>query len=286
MNHTFNPSPLNTDNCSICRYSEHQHSSEAICEACPNVGVVEQYKGINAPEMLLCRECIAKEKAREQDFIEYALKYQTPELQNERLETHRMNEALKAASKIDESVTVTTDLFNAKTVAILELKSIIDADPEIENKNYKLAEILADRQKHFSKIIFDKNQELIEAHNSQKAIQSYLNTLANKLHSEEREKLKLQDLNYKPDTTKIAKPKVIKTVGTGMKKESVAEVRKALNELNKELGTDFPEFVIATMMLSKKLSLEGAINKLRLMTKESKSIDRKDDDDTPTPVLA
>ena len=249
MDHKFTRSTLDILKCDRCKRSELDHSDQATCESCPNIGIMNLSGGI-----LLCRECIAKE-------IETSLAHQSPELQEQRLKEHRERTTIIAQSRaIDSSIQVRTDLFNAATISIIELKSAIDSDETIANKNYTLAEELSKRFHHFKKIIFEKNEEIISASNNQKAIQVYLNQLANSLRVEEREKLKITDINYKPG---VIKP-IVKKVS--VKKLDKVELRKFAAELG------IPEFTLQMLVVSKGWTVEQAANHLRKSINESKSM--------------
>ena len=106
------------------------------------------------------------------------------------------------------------------------------------------------------------NQKIVEAGNEQKAIQVYLNQLANTLRVEEREKIKLTDINYKPTATKITTPKPVKT---SAKKIDKVELRKYAAELG------VSEFTLQMVVVSKNLTVEAAANILRRSINESKS---------------
>lgn len=188
MNHSYIPSQIDGSKCGICKYGVLQHTDLATCECCPAIGPVEVFK-----TMLMCPECVAKEKVLTQESLAGA-------------ET-RVQSVIEQGRAIDYSIKVREDIFNAQTVSINELKLAIDADAEITNKRFELAKQLTDRYQHLSKVIFDRQAEIDADNTSQRAIQSYLNTLASTLRAEEREKLKLHDLNYKPTD---GKPKVTK----------------------------------------------------------------------------
>jgi hypothetical protein len=143
-----------------------------------------------------------------------------------------VNDVVAEAKQIDETIEVRTDLFNAATVAIVELKSSIDSDESIQNKPYALAEALKTRFEHHQAVIFELNRQIVEAHNEQKAIQQYLNGMANQLRAEEREKLKIQDINYTPKAPKSPTVKKISTSQTNRKtKFSMTELREAAKKM-------------------------------------------------------
>lgn len=173
---------------------------------------------------------------------------QLPENQEARVIASK-DETLKLAATIDNNIQVRTDLFNAATVAIVELKKVIDDSPLITNKPYALAEALKARFEHFKTVVFQLNEQLIDAGNNQKAIQIYLNNMANQLRAEEREKLKLADLSYQPKSP--TKPTVRK-ISTQKVKIDKTELAKYV----KEIGVS--EFMFIQIVNTRKCTLAEA----------------------------
>ena len=166
--------------------------------------------------------------------------------------THE-NEILKQATELDYSLQLDTDIFNANTVSIQELKKAIDDDANIESvedKRFKLAAVLVERVSHYKELITGKKQEILEASSLQRSTQQYLNELANKLRQEERDKLKLADLNYEPKP--IKKPSKIST-----KKYDKSGIR----EWSAKSG--IPEFLLQTTCVSRNCSPQDAVHILR-----------------------
>jgi hypothetical protein len=251
VNHPFTPSISNMLMCAVCKKDGLAHTDHAVCDCCPNIGPVELRYGT----MLMCSSCWLKEQ-------QLQLANNTPAKQAERVDS--LNAAIEASRAQDASIQVRTDIFNAATVAIAELKAAIDHDPAITNKPFHLASELTTRFNHFTSVIHSKNQEIIDAANQQKAIQVYLNNMANTLRQEEREKLKLSDINYKPAGPKIARtPKAVKVNST--KKLDKAEVRKFAAELG------IPEYTIQMLCVSKNMTPEQAAGLLRRSINEAKS---------------
>lgn len=165
-----------------------------------------------------------------------------------------INSVLRDAAAIDSKVEVRADLFNAATKSIIELKAAIDTDPTITNKPYALAEALKTRFEHHKTVVFELNQKLVEQGNQQKAIQIYLNTLANQLRAEEREKLKISDISYKPAPPKApAKPKAVTT----KKKIDKKELREAASRLG------VSEFTLQMIVVQRGISVADAENVLK-----------------------
>lgn len=267
MNHTFVESHDGTDKCAKCKFPNVAHGNEATCDCCPEKGPVE----IRYGNMLMCNACWTKEQAAHAESMK-------PENQQARVDamyartdaalqsarTDMLNNALNASRKLDASVEVRSDLFNAATVAIVDLKKLIDENTEITNKPYALAEALTARFLHFKQVVFDANQAIIDATNNQKAIQVYLNNLANSLRAEEREKLKLSDINYKPGAVKP-----VKTVTTVKTRKSNKLDKKELDKYAKELGVS--AFTLQMLCVSQGITPEQAANKLRKSIKEAQS---------------
>jgi len=159
---------------------------------------------------------------------------------------------------VDTTIRVSTDIFNAKTVAIIDLKAAIEADDSIENKQYELAKRLKDRFTHLKEVIFERTQDNLKDSSEQRSIQSYLNNLANTLRENEREELRLKDLNYKPlAPKKPSKPKVKKKIGPKFNKVELRECAKAL-------GVD--EFTLQMICVSKNMQPKEAAEELKKMT--------------------
>lgn len=260
MNHSFIQANDGTDKCAKCKFPSVSHGNEGICDCCPAIGIVE----IRYGNMLMCDTCWKKE----QDTHNETMK---PE--NQQARVNAMNAAIVESRKLDSSIQVRSDLFNAATMSIVELKKLIDDNPSISNKPYALAETLTERFTHFRKVIFDANESIIQATNNQQAIQVYLNNLANSLRVEEREKLKLSDINYKPGSVKPVKTPTIKTRKIGKLD------KKELDKYAKELGVS--AFTLQMLCVSQGITPEQAANKLRRSIKESLSESTPKVDDSP-----
>jgi len=247
MNHSFHPSLTDALKCAHCKFPEIQHGSSAVCETCNNVASVDIVYG----NMLMCKDCQDKESKAYAESMK-------PENQQKRVDAHNL--ALESSRKVDASIQVRTDLFNAATTSIVELCQMIDNDSTIENKPYAKALELKTRFDKFQAVIFKANEEIVDANNNQKAIQVYLNQLANTLRAEEREKLKIADINYRPVAVKQVSPAKIKP-----KKLDKALVRKAAADLG------ITEFVMTQFILMSGGDLDKAVEKLKKSIAAAKS---------------
>lgn len=228
------------------------------CEACEKTDVEIT---VHYGNMWFCDECWEKEQAATKEHM-------SPENQQKRVDAYRNSvesRVLDASKAIDNSIAVRTDLFNAATVAIIDMKKAIDENPEVSNKPYALAEALTERFNHYKQVVFDAQQQILEAGNQQKAIQVYLNQLANSLRAEEREKLKIADINYKPATVKPT----VRKVTTSQTKKSTKLDKTELRKYAAELGVS--EFTLQMVCVSQGITPEAAANKLRKSINEAKS---------------
>jgi hypothetical protein len=226
------------------------------CECCPKTDIeITLHYG----NLWMCDECWEKDNKLTAESMK-------PENVAARVEA--VNKpgmiAIEAAKIIDNSIQVRTDIFNAATESIINIKKAIDEDASITNKPYALAETLKNRFEHFKTVIFEAQETIVQAGNEQKAIQTYLNTLANKLHAEEREKLKIADINYRPQVVKPVKPAAIKTSGTKAKFNK-AELQKFATELG------VSAFTLQMICTQKGITPEQAANILRKSINEAKS---------------
>ncbi len=235
------------------------------CECCPNIVPVKEikkYAGMN-----MCIECYTKE-------IELQKANNTPEAQQARVDAHNaaieearqnqvpavlsMNRILQQGREIDSQIKVRTDIFNAQTIAIEELRKAIESDATITNKPLALANELDARFGILKTAIFELNEQVIAKSNEQKALQTYLNQLVLKLRAEEREKFKQHDLTYEPKAA--PKPKVNK--GPTKKKIDKEEI----NKYSKELG--LPPSILQMMCVSRNMSPKEAFDEMQKTLKK------------------
>jgi hypothetical protein len=250
VNHSFVASGGDADICVKCKFPQLAHTETATCDCCPNIGPVE----IRYGNMLMCAACWDKEQ-------KVSAEHMSPENQNKRVLEYRtqQNKIIEQSRAIDNNITVRTEIYNAQTVSINDLASAINSNPEINNKPFALAEELTNRLNNLKKAAFEIQEQLVNNNSEQRAIQQYMNDLANKLRAEEREKLKLQDINYKPASPKASKPKTITTTGVSTKPVKVDKAARA--KAAKDLGIS--EFTLQQMILMNGGDLDKAVAKLK-----------------------
>lgn len=202
------------------------------CEACPTTldmlqAMTPKQSLIKGFGMWLCPTCHAKELALQADN-------NTKDAQNRRV--IEMNAHIVRNRQQNETIELQSDVYNAKTEAIVELQKAIESDITIptEQKFFALALAIQERYTANAQAIFDARKLLTEKGNEQRALQTYWQTLSNRLHAEERAKIKLQDMNYKPEAPGKPRIKVPKTPKTG-KTKSTGKPRQRQPKLDLDL---------------------------------------------------
>ena len=209
------------------------HEMPNECESCNNPPS-RLFTG-----MWLCETCISKETET----------------------LSKIEEIAKEKYNINTTVSVRSDLFNAITESIESIKKQIDSDTSIENKSFALALAIQAKIQQTKRAIFDLNEQVMIENTRQRAQQEYLNTLANTLRKEERDKLHMQDITYKP------KPILAPVRSSTIKKARLNMVE--LKQYADELGIN--QFTLQAYVVSKGLTLEAAVIELRRNIKEAKS---------------
>lgn len=233
------------------------------CEVCPKTDVeISLHYG----NMWFCDECWTKEQAFTKDHMSAENQQKRVDEANaKQIALHEV--AVQTSRAVDSSIQVRTDLFNAATESIVNLKKEIDANESITNKPYALASELMTRFEHFKSVVFEMQQKIVEAGNEQKAIQVYLNQLANQLRAEEREKLKINDISYQPTKVKPVKPAAIKTTGT---KKSTKLDKAELNKYAAELGV--AAFTLQMVVVSRGITIKEAADMLKASLAAAKQV--------------
>lgn len=189
MDHNFTPSQLDSTKCAKCKHEEIDHTNRATCEVCGNSGTVTEWTG-----MLLCMDCLEKEKVA-------LLEHQSPAKQEERVNNH--NRLLEQHNNALGKINARTDVFNAEPVPFSVMFEAIDNEPTVVNKQFEKCRVLKATFDHLSKVIFSARETLQKAVEEQKLIQHDLITRANALREDERKKLQLFDIEYKPGVIKV-----------------------------------------------------------------------------------
>lgn len=205
------------------------------CDVCDSEGVeVAVYYG----NIAQCDACYAKEQSI--------------------LAESKVPEVVIQAQKIDQTIAIKQDVFNLATIACSELRGALEADPNVTNKAYVLAETIKIRIEKMDAAIFAKRDELKDLDSARRAHLEYLQKITD-LRAEEREKLRLQDISYVPQQPTIKK---VKEAATG-KSPSKSPRSNVVREMAIKMGIaeDVQDTFIASvkmMMEVRKMTLEDA----------------------------
>lgn len=211
MNHIFLASSSDKSICQVCTRSFLAHTKAATCESCGKMGECEWYKEANE---LLCWVC--KDSQIEQVIAKA----------NESAEVNRpINAIIAEAAEIDRNIKYNGDFYNAKTVAIVDLKKAIEADSTITNKSHELQRVMMTRFAHLKSVVFELDKQKHDAVVEQLVIGKTLRELGNDLRTEYREALKNSDNAYQPVAPVVAKPKLVKKTAHDRLIEALAEMR-------------------------------------------------------------
>lgn len=198
MNHSFIGRQIgDTTLCAKCKYPEDAHSSDAECEACSRIGPCEIIDDI-----LLCIECQIVEGNIES--VEMIVPNAIEDVMIQDAPTINLTNEL-----ISGNITKHQELFNAKIISLVDLEAIINSS-DIENKQFELARVASERLTHLKQVLWTAREQEMNATAEIHAIQVRLNQLAGKLRADEREKLALEHIEYKPTEPKIAKTRLSK----------------------------------------------------------------------------
>lgn len=259
MKHSFKPSQLDVAVCVECKRPYSDHRSNATCEGCGKEADCEIYHyRVNGRTGLYCKECFQAEEIAE------AQAYQSPALQQERLNNHKQAQSSRQSlsipeiKQIDLQAGLSRELFNAATIAHVEAMKVIDADPSVTNKDYAKCQFLVERIEHFDKLLFELKEAQVKTDNVIAAGHVLLSQLSNNLRAEEREKLRIKDRTYPKPPTKTPKPKAVKAVSPKAPKP-----KYNYEESNKWAGRiGLPETVIHMRMLAMNMTAEAAARTL------------------------
>src|SRR5574339_135066 len=234
MNHSFTPSTADPTKCR-CGYSEIDHTNRATCEVCGNSGTCNLMYG----NILMCMDC----EAKEQKII----------AEKKAEQVKNGNPLLEIAQQVDTTIQVRTDIHNAETMAIVDIKKTIDEDTSIPNKHFALSKILETRYLGYKDKVFSLKEEITKLETQQRAIQTYYNELSKQLRAEEKAQIKLRDVTYQPK-----EPKQIKTPKG--KKQSINKIE--LDKLCAEHNV--PKNIVSIVLLQKpELTIAEAVRHVK-----------------------
>jgi len=189
MNHPFDASSNDKTKCRDCGYDYMSHTKAAKCEICGAFDSCDVFDG-----KLRCDSCIANVRLSLSTAIKMA------------------DSVIEKAKEVDASIRFKGDLFNAKTVAIVDIKKAFEeekAEMNAEEKAMAFQQFLVGRFEANQKIIFDLEEKKHDASVENLAIANVLREYGNSLRNEIREKIRQSDALYHPVSV-IPKVKIAK----------------------------------------------------------------------------
>lgn len=228
MNHPFIQSQADSTKCAKCHLTEIQHGNQATCDACPNIGPVEVFG-----TMALCNTCLKKEY----DLAVKQAKEHSTDFDKSRINTAVTNPigAILKSVETDQSLQIKEEFFNLETTSIIELNEACKA---ADLGPYKIAELLQARFQHFKSVLFDIGTAQVNLNSRMRALAVHLNEIATKLTNEEREQLKIRDLNYQPVAIPKKKDSTPKVKITAEEKMAQNLVRSSIAKVAAQLVMD------------------------------------------------
>lgn len=202
--HAFRAFVHDEMHCVQCGFPEAMHTEKAKCEVCDDhKGPLQVFRTI-----LMCQACRQKEQeaiANNEASAEQRVV--------EQRESFVKRQAADMMKELDASITIRTDYFNADIPSVMSIKAIIDADETyatVDAKRFALALAIRERFEKDKKILFEVREVETKIASTMRAMQSYMSDLASTMKAEERAKLQLENINYKPTPPKVDKqPKPI-----------------------------------------------------------------------------
>ncbi len=187
--------------CRVCKRPALDHSLMAICEACSNFANTDNDIRISN-DILLCASCYEKEN---QVPVEPA-----PVIDTSVINGISLGSIPIVTNCLADLPSDGNEFFNARTIAIKELELRINADDSIapDQKRFFLTQQMLIRQTILKDNLFKVKELELEIQSERAANQIAINRLAPLIRKEERAKLQLEHIEYKPSEPKS--PKAIK----------------------------------------------------------------------------
>lgn len=123
-------------------------------------------------------------------------------------EVEQAQEMIARAGQIDQTIEVKQDIWNANTVAAIELRQAIMKDDSIpvDQKEYRYAKMTEERMLHLRKVIFDEEQALIAKKTEMRMWHTQTVETCAKLSAKYRAEFKDLNINYPEKPVKTVKP--------------------------------------------------------------------------------
>lgn len=175
------------------------------------------------------------------------------------------NQLIIESRRVDESILIKQDIYNAHTIALSEIKAAIQADDSIppSDKDLLYTQECEKKYKQQTEVIFGLKAQLAEAENIQKVWKVATQEAASVLRAEQRALFAKIDVNYQPSV------KSIKSTKSGPSTPSKSgpskiEIRKQIQSASEKYGV--PMSGLAMMVqTNKNKSIDELAVKLQTM---------------------
>jgi len=177
------------------------------CESCPNIGIeYAPYKIID--DINMCTACQVRDAEIKLEVHANEVNHPSQKNVNPVDLINNLHEVVKQGVPFE--LKTSQDFFNAETIAYVDVQKQIDADDSIpqDEKRFAYHNYIKTQHELFRKRLFELKKEELELSNRDKALQYILNSITHKFKTEERDALKLQDINYVPKVVAVKAPKV------------------------------------------------------------------------------
>lgn len=236
------------------------------CEVCPAQVPDTDIKKFHT--MLMCPTCYEQEKKLTDELNDPAAVQARLDESRQRTEAESVwNKTLAKSKEVDQSIEVRTDLFNAETVAIIEIKAAIDNDENIpaDKKQFVYTKTIEERIQHYEKVVFELGAEMVKRQNELRSAVTMFNNEVIKLRKEEQDQFKLKSINYNPPTLK--KPAATKPKSVPSKKFDKSGIRTAaaviqqfIDENKIPIGMVMTEAIVQAACVNKNMTADQAID--------------------------
>lgn len=189
MKHKFSPQLTNPKLCKECSRDYISHTYAARCESCGkqiecDVYPIDNLVDTSIENKLWCWPC--------KDVEVQLLIDRVTESANKNREIQDL------ARDVNENIRYDGDVFNAKTIALVELKQAYLNDESIpqEDRSLRYQEALGKQLTHFKEVLFQKQGEVHDIQVEMLVIKKSLRDFGNDLKKEIREQLRISDSTY------------------------------------------------------------------------------------------
>jgi hypothetical protein len=185
-----------------------QNKRIGTCEVCDKPELVLY---VTQGGILMCQPCIDDEKEKLAKYVQ-------------------MNNVVQTFKQVDQTIHVAQDIYNAKTIPMIQLRAAIEQDENIPvgQKDFVFAQKCEEHMIHLKEILKKQRQEVEENENELRAWGTNQQVAIGKLRLELRGQFTARNIDYAPSKPKITKSSTKeKAPKSASKKVTAAQAREA-----------------------------------------------------------